>query len=88
MGAKLFKSALLYLGENIDKPFIDILNQLERIDILTVDEWFEIRDLRKEIAHNYEANESEIIGSLNTIIAASQELRSILNHTETLIGKH
>ncbi|WP_236613284.1 hypothetical protein [Chrysiogenes arsenatis] len=61
MGAKLFKPAFLYLGENIDKPFIDILKQLEHIDILSVDEWFEIRDLRNEIARNYEANESVII---------------------------
>ena len=32
MGAKLFKSVLLYEGENITKPFLDILNQLEVID--------------------------------------------------------
>jgi len=27
MGAKLFKSVLLYQGENVNKPFLDILNQ-------------------------------------------------------------
>ncbi len=48
MGAKLFKSVLLYEGENVNKPF---LNQLEAIDIINVDEWF---DLRNEIAHDYE----------------------------------
>ena len=26
MGAKLFKSVLLYQGENVNKPFLDILN--------------------------------------------------------------
>ncbi|MEA1972076.1 MAG: hypothetical protein U9N34_02120, partial [Candidatus Cloacimonadota bacterium] len=45
IGAKLFKSLLLYQGENIDKPFLDILNNLEKIDIVDVEEWFEIRDL-------------------------------------------
>ncbi len=28
MGAKLFKSVLLYEGENVNKPFLDILNRL------------------------------------------------------------
>ncbi len=46
---KTFKSLLLYLGENVNRPFLDILNQLERIDIIDVDEWFEIIDLRNEI---------------------------------------
>ena len=38
MGAKLFKSVLLYEGENVNKPFLDILNRLEDIDIINVDE--------------------------------------------------
>ena len=41
----------------VNKPFLDILNQLEAIDIINVDEWFEIRDLRNEIAHDYEDND-------------------------------
>lgn len=39
MGAKLFKSILLYQGENVNKPFLDILNQLEKLEIIDVDEW-------------------------------------------------
>jgi hypothetical protein len=42
IGAKLFKGLLLYQGENVDKPFLDILNQLEKIDIVDVEEWFEL----------------------------------------------
>ena len=38
MGAKLFKSVFLYEGENVNKPFLDILNRLEDIDIINVDE--------------------------------------------------
>lgn len=30
MGAKLFKSLLLYEGEYINRPFLDILNRLEK----------------------------------------------------------
>lgn len=83
MGAKLFKSVLLYLGESTDKPFLDILNQLEKIDIVDVDEWFEIRDLRNEIAHNYADDEEMIADILNTIFQLKGELSEILDQ----IGK-
>jgi uncharacterized protein with HEPN domain len=79
MGAKLFKSLLLFQGENVNKPFLDILNQLEKIEIINVDEWFEIRDLRNEIAHYYEDNELESITILNTIYKLRNELKNILN---------
>ncbi len=79
MGAKLFKSILLYQGENVNKPFLDILNQLEVMDIIDVDEWFEIRDLRNEIAHDYESNDNIAISILNSIYNIKEELRKILN---------
>lgn len=82
MGAKLFRSVLLYQGENVNKPFLDILNQLERIDIVDVDEWFEIRDLRNEIAHNYDDNETLVIDILNTIYSLKDELKHILKQIE------
>ena len=79
MGAKLFKSVLLYQGENVNKPFLDILNQLESMNIIDVDEWFEIRDLRNEIAHDYEDNDFVAIDIINSIYTIKDELDSILN---------
>jgi hypothetical protein len=67
IGAKLFKSLLLYQGENVNRPFIDILNQLEKIEIINVDDWFEIRDLRNEIAHDYNSNDDIAMEMLNSI---------------------
>ena len=84
MGAKLFKSLLLYQGENIDKPFLDILNRLEKMDILNIDEWFEIRDLRNEISHDYDSNEENVIEILNLIYSLKDELSNILNKIESL----
>ncbi len=86
MGAKLFKSVLLYQGENINKPFWDILNKLETIDIIRVDEWFEIRDLKNEIAHDYEDNNEVSMNILNKIYNLRNELKSILNSIENLIN--
>lgn len=85
MGAKLFKSVLLYEGENVNKPFLDILNQLEAIDIINVDEWFEIRDLRNEIAHDYEDNDEIAINILNTIYKLKLDLKEILDAISKLV---
>ena len=85
IGAKLFKGLLLYQGENIDKPFLDILNQLEKIDIVNVDEWFELRDLRNEIAHDYENSDYLAIDILNNIFESKDELEKILNRIKRLL---
>ncbi len=85
MGAKLFKSVLLYQGENVNKPFLDILNQLERINIINMDEWFEIRDLRNEIAHNYEDDDEVALNILSTIYKLKVELEKILISIKKLV---
>jgi len=85
MGAKLFKSFLLYQGENIHRPFLDILNTLERVGILEVEMWFVLRDLRNEIAHNYEDDEKVVIEILNTIYEQRSALEQILDNIKKLI---
>lgn len=87
MGAKLFKSVLLYQGENVNKPFLDILNQLEAIDIINVDEWFEMRDLRNEIAHDYEDNDEIAINILNAIYKLKADLKETLDTINRLVSR-
>ena len=84
MGAKLFKAVLLYQGDNVNKPFLDILNQLEKIDILDVDEWFEMRDLRNEISHNYGDSNTVSVNILNAIYRLKNYLYNILISIKTL----
>ncbi len=79
MGAKLFKAYMLYQGTNVDKPFLDILNSLEKLNILEVDEWFELREIRNEIAHDYEDNAKLAVNILNAIFKHKKELKNILN---------
>lgn len=76
--AKLFKSYLLSQGENVDKPFLDILNQLEKLDILEVEEWFELRDIRNSIAHTYEGDENIALSILNTIFRIKNDILKML----------
>ncbi len=85
MGAKLFKSVLMYEGENVNKPFLDILNQLEVIDVINVDEWFEIRDLRNEIAYDYEDSDEIAVNILNRIFKLRAELKGILDAIKALV---
>lgn len=85
MGAKLFRSVLMYQGENTNKPFLDILNQLERVDVLNVDEWFEIRDIRNEIAHDYDGNDTTALHMLNAIYRLKDELKDILDAINSLL---
>jgi len=87
MGAKLFKSILLYQGENINKPFLDILNQLEKMEIISVDDWFEIRDLRNEIAHEYEESDMIALNILNMIYDLKDELKKIVESISKLVEK-
>ena len=84
MGAKLFKSILLFQGENINKPFLDILNQLEKMNVINVDEWFEMRDLRNSIAHDYESNENIDMSIINAIYKLKNNLTTILNRIKKL----
>lgn len=79
IGAKLFKSFLLAQGENVDKPFLDILNSLEKIRMLSVDSWFELREIRNEIAHDYEDDEAAGMNILNGIIVHKDELKRIVS---------
>lgn len=65
---------------------MDILNQLESIDIIDVDEWFEIRDLRNEIAHDYEDNDEIALNILNTIYKLRMDLQAILDSIQKIVG--
>lgn len=82
MGAKLFRAYLLYQGENVDKPFLDILHALEKIDLVGVDEWFELREIRNEIAHDYEDNANLGRNILNSIYTHQSEFQKIIKKME------
>ena len=85
IGSTLFKSLLLYQGENIDKPFLDILNNLEKIHIVNVDDWFELRELRNSISHDYNNSDTVATEILNEICQQQGKLAKILNTIKGLL---
>jgi len=85
IGAKLFKNYLLYQGENVDKPFLDILDRFEKMEILDIDKWFMLREIRNEIAHEYEDEDEKAMEILNSIYKYRVELYEILKHIKQTI---
>ena len=69
MGQKLFKTSLLFLKEDIEgKPFIDILNLMEKLTLLEdAKTWRELREDRNELAHNYEDEPEQMSTTINKL---------------------
>jgi len=69
MGQKLFKTSLLFLKEDIEgKPFIDILNLMEKLTLLEDAKiWRKLREDRKELAHNYEDEPEQMSITINKL---------------------
>jgi len=83
LGQKLFKMvASEYIEEIIVVPFLDILNQLEKIGILKVNNWKRLRDIRNNIAHQYDDEPQEMTEALNSIFAYRDELLNVFENIE------
>ena len=82
IGGKLFKQILLTEGEAVeDMSFRDIFNRSEKIGIAeNWEQWFELRQMRNEISHEYPVISDEGVSSLNRIILS-------LNYLENAYSK-
>ena len=69
MGEKLFPSVLINLKEDIEKkPFRDILNRLEKLEIIeNADVWIELRNGRNILSHEYSSENNELSNNINEI---------------------
>lgn len=70
MGRRLMRSLYFLLEPESDPaiPFIDILNRLEKMDILSsVDNWEQFRELRKNLAHEYPERVTDTVLTLNRL---------------------
>ena len=79
MGQKLFRWILICIDEEVEgKPFVDILNRLEKLSLLdSANEWRELREDRNELSHNYE-DEPEIMSeTINKLFKKHHELIDI-----------
>ena len=70
IGEKFFPAILLFLKEkNItSKPFIDILNRLEKLNLLDdKNQWLKLREIRNELSHEYDDNAPGMTAAINHV---------------------
>ena len=88
IGESILKGILIKSKENIEKmTFLDILNRLEKLDILDKDRWLELREVRNEIAHEYSFNQEEVVDNINLIYDKTDELIFIYKELYNFIQK-
>jgi len=86
MGEKLIKLVFSLYEENTEKyAFIDILNRLEKAEILTTQDWQELRDIRNELSHNYEDNPMESAIILNKVFEKEAVLESMYQNIKNVL---
>jgi uncharacterized protein with HEPN domain len=84
LGAKVFRSYLEYNGYNTQGiSYYDILREIEKEEIVDIDTWSELRELRNKIAHDYPEELDEMIESINLFISRSKEIVVISKKIES-----
>ncbi len=80
MGSRLFPSILELLAEPVaEKAFIDILNRLEKLEIIeSALQWIELRKIRNDISHEYPASLTERIEGINILFDNMNILKHII----------
>ena len=75
VGESIIKSLLILSKEPVEKmTFLDMLNRLDKLEILEKDRWLELREARNEIAHEYSFNQNEVVDNINLIYEKTDEL--------------
>ncbi len=82
IGAKLFKKFLYVINETdtLDLPMIDVLNMLEKLDILHKDDWEKLRNIRNMLTHEYPYSIDERIENIQITLAGYENLKLIYSH--------
>jgi hypothetical protein len=79
IGAKLFRKFLYTINEidNLDTTMIDVLNILEKLDVLQRDDWERLREIRNSIAHEYPYNIQERVENIKLALDGYESLKQI-----------
>jgi hypothetical protein len=79
MARRLLPSLYTWLeNDPTPRPFIDILNRLEQLGVLTdVASWQRFRNLRNNLAHDYPESRDQTVATLNELFDTWQELEAM-----------
>ena len=78
--AKLIRNYLYLKGENVENlTMVDVLNVAEKFGIgISKEKWFELRELRNILVHEYEDEKEKIAQTLNRIYQELDYLEKLL----------
>ena len=90
MGARLFPATLELLAEPVSNiAFIDILNKLEKLEIIpSSKQWLINRNIRNEISHEYPSSLNERIEGINILFDTLPEMIQIINNCKAVLKKY
>lgn len=87
IGSRLFPFLLDSLAETTDdKAFIDILNRLERLEIIdSALKWSELRKIRNDIAHEYPSSLLERLEGINLLFGELETFQQIIGNCRRIL---
>lgn len=87
MGSRLFPFLLNAFAETTDdKAFIDILNRLERFEIInSTQTWLQLRKIRNDIAHEYPSSLLERLAGINILFDELETFQAILENCRRIL---
>jgi len=76
IGERLFKGMLILLQEEVEHvPFLDILNKLEKLNLIaSAEKWQELREIRNAISHEYDDSPELMVQVLNATFLSTEVL--------------
>jgi predicted nucleotidyltransferase len=89
IGDKLLKAVASEFVDGVEKmTFFDILNTLEKADILnSANDWKRLREVRNNIAHQYDDEPDEMAMALNDIFAQKDTLFEVFDKILEFYGR-
>ena len=86
MGTRLLPSVYAWLERDTKpRPFLDILNRLEKLDVLSdVEKWQFFRNLRNNLAHDYPESIHQTVETLNILFAEINNLIALYTQVRSL----
>lgn len=85
IGAKLLRQALYAMQEinDMNLPMVEILSILEKLDILQMQEWQKLREIRNILAHEYPFDVQERIENIHLAMQGFVILETILERLKS-----
>ena len=87
IGEKIFRHYFEFSGRVSNIPFVKILSELEREEIITIEKWRELRIIRNNIAHEYPYEEEILIEAINKVLENIDYLIKVKEKIEKIVNE-